>query len=234
MPVRAAMVLAAGFGTRMGSLVADRPKPLLTVHGRSLIDRVLDRIAAAGIGRVVVNLHYLGHMIRAHLAARTDLEIAFSEEPEILETGGGLRAALPLLGAGPVLVMNADAVWTGPCPVPRLLAGWRPGLEGLLDLVPVGRASAHAGPGDFFLDRAGRLARRGAAARAPYVYTGAQILDTARLAEMPPGAFPLGPVWDAMIAAGRLAGSVHPGGWIDAGTPQGLAAAEALADTAGA
>jgi MurNAc alpha-1-phosphate uridylyltransferase len=224
------MIFAAGFGTRMGALTRDRPKPLLVVAGRSLIDRSLDRVAAAGIARAVINLHHLGGQIRTHLAGRTDPEIRFSEEaPDILETGGGLRQALPLLAADPVLTLNPDGIWTGADPVAALAAAWDPGrMEALLLLVPRERAHAHAGPGDFAITASGRLARRGGAATAPFVYTGAQIIATRRVAAMPPGAFSLNRVWDAMAAEGRLFGTVHAGDWADAGTPAGLAAAAAL------
>ncbi len=223
------MVFAAGFGTRMGPLTADRPKPLLTVAGRTLIDRALDRLVQGGIDRAVVNLHYRGEMIRAHLAGRTEPAIAFSDEtPGILETGGGLRAALPLLGGGPIVTLNPDAVWTGGDPVGALRAAWAPGrMEALLLLVPHACARGHGGPGDFFAGDAGRLSRRGGRDAAPFIYTGAQILDPARVAAAPPGAFSLNRVWDAMLGDGTLFGLVLDLPWIDVGNPVGLAAAEA-------
>lgn len=224
----AAMIFAAGFGTRMGALTAERPKPLLEVAGRSLIDRALDMVAAAGIPRAVVNLHYRGGMIRDRLAARRAPGIRFSEEPEILETGGGLAAALGLLEADPVLTINPDGVWAGADPVRTLCAACRPEMEALLLLVPRASARAHAGAGDFLMEPDGRLSRRGARAAAPFVYTGAQIIRTGRLAAMPPGAWSLNRVWDAMIAEGGLYGVLHDGGWADVGTPAGLGAAEAL------
>lgn len=225
-----AMVFAAGFGTRMGALTRDRPKPLLPVAGRSLIDRTLDLAEAAGVTRAVVNLHYRGAMLRDHLAARRHPALAFSDETEaILETGGGLKAALPLLGPGPVVTLNADAVFTGPNPVAALLAGGLPaGGAARLLLVPRAAAAGHAGPGDFFLDEGGTLRRRGTAPEAPFVYTGAQVIDPDSVARWPGRAFSLNPVWDALIETGRLTGTVHAGGWVDVGTPQGLALAEAL------
>lgn len=225
-----AMVFAAGYGTRMGALTRDQPKPLLPVAGRSLIDRTLDLAAEAGITRAVVNLHYRAAMLRDHLAARRTPALAFSDETEaILETGGGLKAALPLLGPGPVVTLNADAVFSGPNPVATLLAGGLPaGGAARLLLVPRGAATGHAGPGDFFLDDGGTLRRRGTAAEAPYVFTGAQVIDPEAVAAWPARAFSLNPVWDALIAAGRLTGAVHAGGWADVGTPQGLALAAAL------
>jgi MurNAc alpha-1-phosphate uridylyltransferase len=231
------MVLAAGFGTRMRPLTDRLPKPLLAVAGRTLLDRALDRVAEAGLARAVVNVHYRADMIRAHLAGRRTPEIAISEEaPAILDTGGGIRRALPLLGARPFAVVNADALWTGPCPVAALRAAWEPArMDALLLLVPRGRARAHAGAGDFFLDAPGGApARRGGAARAPFVYTGAQILAPGAMEGTPEGAFSLNRVWDGLLARGRLAAIVHGGGWVDVGTPAGLEAAEAaLAEAEG-
>ena len=218
------MIFAAGFGTRMGALTAERPKPLIPVAGRALIDRALDLAAGA---RVVVNLHYRGEMIRSHLAGRG---VAFSDEAaEILETGGGLRAALPLLAPGPVLTLNPDAVWTGPNPLAALAAAFDPvRMDALLMLVPRARARAHHGAGDFAMDAAGRLARG-----RDFVYTGAQMLDPAGLAAIPDRVFSLNRLWDAAAARGRLFGLVHPGGWADVGHPEGLLAAEAMLAEAG-
>ncbi|RMF35689.1 MAG: nucleotidyltransferase family protein [Alphaproteobacteria bacterium] len=222
------MVFAAGFGTRMGALTAERPKPLIELSGRSLIDRTLDLVEAAGIPRAVINLHYRAGMIRRHLAGRDRPEIAFSEErPAILDTGGGMRKALPLLHGDPVLGLNSDAVWQGN-PLPALLAAWQDRMEALLLVVRRENALCHAGTGDFFLDASGRLARRGGRASAPYVYTGAQILRTGRLAAAPSGAFSLNRIWDAMGADGGLFGLVWPRRWVDVGTPAGIEAAEAL------
>ncbi|MFV0474779.1 MAG: nucleotidyltransferase family protein [Pikeienuella sp.] len=222
-----AMVLAAGFGTRMGALTADRPKPLLPVAGRALIDHALDYLAAAGVARAVVNLHYRGEMIRAHLAGRAAPEITFSEEDEILETGGGLRKALPLLGEAPFFTINADAIWTEPAPLSPLVGAWDGARMGaLLLLTPRENAVSHAGRGDFFMEPDGRLRRRGAAEAAPYIFPGAQIIAPGAFADTPEGAFSTNLVWDRLIAEGRLYGAVHRGAWVDVGTPEGLAAAE--------
>lgn len=222
-----AMVLAAGFGTRMGALTAELPKPLLEVAGRALIDHALDHLAAVGVGRAVVNLHHLGGMIRSHLAGRTAPLIEFSEEAAILETGGGVAQALPLLGPEPFYCMNADAIWTGPAPLPALSGAWDGGRMGaLLLLVAREDAVSHAGPGDFFVDAAGRLTRRGAATSAPFVFTGAQIIAPGAFAGAPEGAFSTNLVWDRLIGEGRLFGAVHRGGWVDVGTPAGLRLAE--------
>lgn len=214
------MIFAAGLGTRMRPLTDTRPKPLIAVAGRSLLDRALDLGRDAGCGPVVVNTHYLGAQIAAHLAGT---EVAISPEPgPILDTGGGLRQALPLLGAGPVMTLNPDVVWTGPNVLTALATAWRDGMEGLLALIPVDRATARQGPGDFTL-RDGRLTRRG-----DHVYAGAQMIRTDLLEGIPDRAFSLNRLWDMMIDRGTLHGMVHPGGWCDVGYPQAIPQAEAL------
>lgn len=221
----AAMIFAAGLGTRMGALTRDRPKPLIEVAGRPLIDHALALVRAAGIPRVVVNTHAHAEKLRLHLA-REAPDVLLSHEPERLETGGGLKHALPLLGPGPVFTLNADVVWSGPNPLALLATGWRGGAR--LALVPRTGATGHAGSGDFFLDAGERLRRRGGAAEADFVYAGAGIIDTAAVAAFPGEVFSLNPVWDALAAEGRLTGVVHPGGWADVGRPEGIALAEAL------
>jgi len=219
----AVMLFAAGFGTRMGPLTANRPKPLIEIAGRSLLDHALGLVEDAGLRRAVVNTHYRGDQIRAHLARRGS--VAISDEPdEILETGGGLRRALPLLGPGPVFTLNTDAVWTGPNPLARLAAAWQPDrMDALLLLVPRERATAHAGKGDFLTDEAGRI-RPGRGD----VYTGAQIIRTDRLAGIEDRVFSLWRLWDQMIAEGRAYGIEHEGGWCDVGYPEAIPLAETL------
>lgn len=221
------MIFAAGHGTRMRELTLDCPKPLIEVAGQTLIDRALALADQAGIARKVVNLHYLGHMIEAHLAGRCD--IAFSPEPDAaLETGGGLQKALPLLGDAPVFTLNPDAIWTGGNPLAALATAWHPGrMAALLSLVPKSRATGHAGAGDFTLGDDGLL-QRFTGNGAPLIYGGAQIIATDGLADMPKGAFSLNLLWDRMQTEGRLYGIVHPGGWADVGTPEGIALAETL------
>jgi len=221
------MIFAAGFGTRMGALTANRPKPLIEVAGRPLIDHALGLARAAGIARVVVNTHYLADQLATHLEGRPGVSV--SHEPDrILDTGGGLRAALPLLGGGPVFTLNSDAVWTGPNPLRQLAESWDPGrMDGLLLLVDADRARGYRGVGDFSLDPEGRLSRGG-----PGVYTGAQILTTALLAEVAEPAFSLNTIWTRMIAEHRLFGLRHAGGWCDVGHPDGIAAAEAMLEEA--
>ena len=223
----AAMIFAAGLGTRMGELTRDRPKGLIEVAGRPLVDHALELVREAGVPRVVVNTHAHAAMMQAHLAAAAP-EAVVSHEPELLETGGGLRRAVPLLGDSPVFTLNADMVWSGANPLRTLAAAWDGArMDALLCLVPREAAMGHAGPGDFFRAEGGLLRRRGAAEAADLVFAGAQIIDTRLLAEVPEGAFSLNVVWDRMLAAGRLYGVVHTGGWADVGTPAGLARAEA-------
>lgn len=215
------MIFAAGLGTRMRPLTDDRPKPLIAVADRTLLDRALDMARAAGVGPVVVNAHYKAAQIERHLQHR---DVAVSLEPEvILDTGGGLRQALPLLGAGPVLTLNPDVVWTGPNVLAALVAAWDDDrMDALLALVPLARATGRQGAGDFDLD-SGRLIRRG-----DYVYGGAQMIRTDRLADIPDRAFSLNRMWDLMIADGRAYGMVHPGGWCDVGYPAAIPLAEGL------
>lgn len=214
------MIFAAGFGTRMGALTRDRPKPMIEVAGKPLIDHALDEVTQFGAGRVVVNLHYRPEPLRAHLAGRG---VVFSEEhPEVLETGGGLKAALPLLGPGPVFTMNSDAVWIGPNPLQVLADLWRPEMEALLLGIPPEQATGHHGTGDFTPGEDGR-AKRGPG----LVYSGLQIIRTDALAEIAERAFSLNLLWNAMLARESLYMATYPGRWCDVGHPEGIALAEA-------
>jgi MurNAc alpha-1-phosphate uridylyltransferase len=221
------MIFAAGLGTRMGALTRDRPKPLIEVAGIPLIDRALALARDAGVARIVVNTHAHAGQMRAHFA-RNAPEALISHEPELLETGGGLARALPLLDADPVFTLNADMVWSGPNPLTALAASWDSvRMDALLCLVPRAGAIGHAGPGDFFAAPDGSLTRRGAAPVADFVYAGAQIIRPDALAGMSGPVFSLNPVWDRLIAAGRLFGCVYGGAWADVGRPEGIALAEA-------
>lgn len=223
----ALMLFAAGFGTRMGDLTADRPKPLIEVGGRALIDHALEQARDAGLGRIVVNVHYLADQVRSHLADSGDILIS-DETETILETGGGLKNALPLLGGDTVFTLNTDAVWTGLNALAQLRTAWDPArMDGLLLLVPRARATGHGGAGDFDISDDGRLRRGGG-----HVYTGAQILTTSGLAGICDRAFSLNRLWDQMLSDGRLFGLVHQGGWCDVGRPDSLSLAEALLDGA--
>ena len=219
------MVFAAGFGTRMGTLTADRPKPLIPVAGRALIDHALEIGAQAGAARTVVNTHYRAEQMAAHLSGRG---IAISHEADrILETGGGLKAALPLLGDGPVAILNSDGIWTGANPLSQLAAAWNPDrMEALLLLLPLHRSLAHGPKGDFRLAADGRISR--GQGGEDHVYIGAQILRTERIAATPDAVFGLNRSWTEMIAAGTAFGVVHEGQWCDVGHPEGIAEAERL------
>ena len=221
------MIFAAGFGTRMGALTKDRPKPLIPVAGKTLLDHALEVVRAAPVARTVVNAHYHADQIARHLSGQN---VALScETGSILETGGGLRAAMPLLGGSPVMTLNSDAVWTGRNPLHELAEVWdQERMDALLLLAPVEATKGYAGRGDFRLDQSGRLAR--ARGEDGLVYLGAQILRTERLPGIPQATFSLNLVWDQMIADGRAFGLLHDGGWCDVGRPAGIAEAEALLD----
>jgi MurNAc alpha-1-phosphate uridylyltransferase len=218
------MIFAAGFGTRMGALTADRPKPLIPVAGKPLIDHALEVAAGAGARHIVANTHYRADQMAAHLAG-TGVRICH-ETPAILETGGGLRNALPLLGPGPVAILNSDGIWTGANPLAELAAAWDGSrMETLLLLLPATDATGRGPKGDFRL-KDGRISR--GEGGEDYVYIGASIIDPARLSDIDAPAFSLNRVWDRMIAAETAFGLVHRGGWCDVGHPDGILAAERL------
>jgi len=218
----ALMLFAAGFGTRMGELTRSRPKPLVQVAGRPLIEHALDLARAADVGPIVANVHYLPDQIITHLAGQ---DVLISDERDrILETGGGLRKALGLLGAGPVMTLNTDAVWSGPNVITQLREQWQSArMSALLALVPVERALGHTGKGDFALAPDGRISRG-----TGYVYTGAQALNPAGIETIPEAVFSLNLLWDRMISEGRAYGTVYPGRWCDVGRPDCIPLAEAM------
>ena len=225
-----AMVRAAGLGLRLRPITEKMPKPLVPVAGRTMLDRVLDALDTAGVGDCVVNTHYLGEMIERHLAARRHPGIHLSHEDVLLDTGGGVARALPLLGDAPFYVVNADIVWEeakGPPALNRLAQAFDTArMDALLLVVPVERAVGYDGPGDFFLDGDGRLRRRGAVRAAPFVFTGLQVLHPRLIRDVPDGPFSLNLLYDRALSAGRLAGLVHAGRWFHVGTPEGLELAE--------
>ncbi len=230
------MLFAAGFGTRMRELTRNRPKPLIPVAGRTLLDRALDIGREAGCDPVVVNTHYLSDQIADHLMGQP---VRISHEPEILETGGGLKAALPALGHGAVMTLNPDVVWNGGNPLKALAQAWDPLKMGALLLVkPRAGLPGRKGGADFSLDAEGRLTRMRRDSEtgedldpAGYVYLGAQILRTDWLFRTPERVFSLNLAWDDMIRNDRAYGLVWEGGWCDVGSPEGLAEAEALLST---
>jgi N-acetyl-alpha-D-muramate 1-phosphate uridylyltransferase len=222
MTPRSIMIFAAGRGTRMGALTQDRPKPLIEVAGRALIDHALDLSQDIAPLTRVVNTHYKAAMLKAHLAGQ---DVLFSDEPELLlETGGGLRQALPLLGEKPVFTLNSDAIWCGPNPLKLLSNAWDSArMEALLLLLPPAAAIGHTGAGDFRMDAVGRLTRGPG-----LVYSGAQIICTETLADAPQQVFSLNLLWDQMAARGGLFGLTYPGAWCDVGRPESIALATAL------
>ena len=224
-----AMVLAAGLGTRMRPITDHTPKPLVEVAGRSLLDRALDALAASGVERAVVNVHHLAHRIEEHLATRSDLAFAVSDEREaLLDSGGGVARALPHLD-DPFFVLNADTFWVeGSEPsLPRMAGALDETADIVMLLVPHERAVGFAGRGDFFMDEAGRLERRGERDRAPFVYAGALLMRRSTFTDAPAGAFSLNLLFDRAIASGRLKGVVMDGLWLHVGTPDAIGEAEA-------
>jgi len=225
------MVLAAGLGTRLRPLTDDRPKALVEVGGKALIDHMLDRLAQAGVRRAVVNVHAFADRLEAHLERRTDLEILISDERGgLLETGGGLKKARALLGDEPILVANIDSVWTqGATPaLDALIETWDAArMDDLLLLAPLENTLGFDGPGDFFRRPDGRLEHRGDAASAPLAYIGVHMLSPRIIDGRPHGAYGIFPQWIDLSRRGRLAGAVMEGTWMHVGDPAGLRAAEA-------
>ena len=229
-----AMVAAAGLGKRMRPLTERRPKPLVEVAGKPLLDHCLDRLKAAGVKKAVVNVHYLADMLEAHLRDSVQgIEIAVSDERGLLlETGGGLLKALPLIDADPFLVVNSDNLWVdGPVDSLRLLASnWDDAkMDALLLLVPLARAHCHKGQGDFHMAADGALKRRKPGSVGPFVYTGVQMVSKRLLeGEHPSGPFSTNILWDRAMESGRLFGSVHQGLWFDVGAPENIAVTEEM------
>ena len=226
-----AMIMAAGLGKRMRPLTATKPKPLIEVAGKPLLDHVLDRVRAAGVKKVVVNVHYLADALEAHLARTAKgLDVTISDERDLLlETGGGLVHAQDMIDCDPFLAINSDNLWVdGPADTLKLLASHWNGakMDALLLVVPQARAMNHRGQGDFHMDRAGQLRRRGRSRVAPFVYTGVQIIAKALLKDAPDGPFSTNLFWDRAIAAGRCYGAVHQGLWFDVGNPESIRATE--------
>jgi MurNAc alpha-1-phosphate uridylyltransferase len=232
------MVLAAGLGRRMRPVTATKPKPLVEVGGRALIDHALDRLAAAGVELAVVNVHYMADRLIDHISGRRMPPVKISDERErLLETGGGVVKALPLLGEDPFFLLNSDSFWVeGPKPNLRTLAdAWNSDqMDALLMLAPTVAAIGYDGPGDFFMDAAGRLTPRPEHDVAPFVYTGvAMVNPSAMFADAPQGPFSLNLLIDRISEAGRLFGIRMDGMWFHVGTPAAIDEAErALVGTA--
>ncbi|MCY4238263.1 MAG: nucleotidyltransferase family protein [Rhodospirillaceae bacterium] len=222
---KAAMVLAAGVGKRMRPLTKFVPKPLLRVGGRTMLDRTLDKVAAAGVTRAVVNAHYLADQIETHLKRRSMPSIILSPEEDILDTGGGVLNALEHLGPDPFFALNGDTVWDeGPTSaLCRLSEAWDADrMDAILLMQPAVSAFGYDGKGDFHMDVEGRLSRRGESDIAPFVFTGIQILDPTLFKGLKPGRFSLNVVYDRALENERLFGIRHDGGWYHVGTPESL------------
>jgi N-acetyl-alpha-D-muramate 1-phosphate uridylyltransferase len=229
--ITTAMVLAAGLGKRMRPITNTIPKPLVRIGGRTMLDQALDRLAEAGIETAVVNVHHQADLIEKHLATRTKPRIAISDErAELLETGGGIVQALPLLGSAPFLVLNSDSLWIeGPqSNLVRMLGSWKPRQMDILLLLAASATSfGYEGFGDFAMDSNGRLRRRREREVTPFVYAGVAIVKAELFVGAPTGAFSLNRLFDRAIEAGRLFGLRLDGQWLHVGTPASIKAAEA-------
>ncbi|WP_295498976.1 nucleotidyltransferase family protein [Sphingorhabdus sp. EL138] len=230
--VDTAMIMAAGKGTRMMPMTADRPKPLIEVSGVALLDHVLDHLRDAGVGKIVVNVHYLAQQVEQHLAASAaDLDVRISDERALLrDTGGGLVQALPLISDDPFICVNADNWWTnaGDNAISQLMAHWDDDrMDVLMLLIPMETAHNSQGIGDFNMNSDGRLSRRQGDAPASYVWTGIQMLSKRLIVDPPADVFSTNIFWDRAIAQGRCMGVVHDGLWFDVGYPAAIAATEA-------
>ena len=220
-----AMIFAAGFGTRMGDLTKDRPKPLIDVAGRPLIDYALDFLRAGGIQRIVVNTHYHADQLEEYLARYDDV-CTIREEPDILETGGGLRNALQLLGNEPVFTLNSDIIWGGQNPIDEMRRLWQPEkMDALMAVIPLKKAIGFSGAADFSVNENNQLQRE---AEASHIYTGIQILKTDGLLEIEEDAFSVNKLWDKMITRNRAYAYHYDQKWVDVGKPEGIALAEAV------
>lgn len=237
---RTAMVLAAGRGERMRPLTLKVPKPLVRLAGRPLVDHVLDRLASAGVETAVVNVHYLAELLEESLGHRQDPKpaIVVSDERDVLlNTGGGAKRALPLLGPGPFFIHNADTVWSeGASPaLTRMLKLWDPAImDCLLLLAPLASSIGYGGRGDFAMAPDGRLTRRGEKQIVPFAFAGASLCDERLFADSPDGAFSLNLLWDRALASERLYGMRLDGRWMHVGTAEALAEAETWFEHEGA
>lgn len=225
-----AMVLAAGLGTRMRPLTNDRPKPLVEVAGKPLIDHALDRLAEAGVARAVVNVHHFGDAVEAHTKARAVPAVSISDERALLlETGGGLVKAQDLL-PDPFFCANSDNVWLdGPKNAfIELSEAWDPErMDALLLLASHTQANNFRGKGDFHMDGKGRLTRRRSGRIAPFIFTGVQLIAKRLLRDPPEGPFSTNVLWTRAIEEGRLYGIAFTGQWFEVGDPQAIAPTEA-------
>ncbi len=228
--IEQAMILAAGLGTRMGPLTKDKPKPLVELHGRTLIDHVIDRLVRGGVNFVVVNVHYKAEMMKAHLAARKDVSIQICDETDnILDTGGAIANALPLFRGAPFFTQNSDSLWVEGLgrALARMEERWDPEkMDALMLLAPCATSIGYDGLGDFEMDAGGRLRRRVEMKLAPFVWTGLQIVHPRLFDGAPSGRFSINPLWGKAIENERLFGIRLDGVWIHVGTPEAKSEAE--------
>ncbi len=225
--VKTAMVMAAGLGKRMRPLTETQPKPLVKVAGKAMIDHCFDKLTEAGVEDVVVNVHYLAELLEAHLdSADHPFRVQISDERKLLmETGGGLVNAQPLIDEDPFFCINSDNIWTdGPTnSLEKLADNWTDGeMDALLLLVPLGSAVNYKGDGDFHLDENNRISRRALDERAPYLYSGIQLISKRLLRDAPEGPFSTNILWTRAMAEGRLFGLVHDGKWFEVGSPDAI------------
>jgi MurNAc alpha-1-phosphate uridylyltransferase len=228
------MIMAAGLGTRMRPLTLDRPKPLVAVRGKALIDHAIDRLVQAGVTLIVVNLHYHAEMLKKHLARRSDLEIVFSDESELLlGTGGGIVKALPFFEGEPFFVHNSDSIWVEGIghALDRMNAFWNPDkMDVLLLLASMVTALGFEGRGDFLLDAEGRIARVPEHRVSPFAYPGVQIVHPRIFENTPQGAFSMNLLWDRAIEKERIFGIRLDGVWMHVGTAEAVKDAEDFLD----
>ena len=225
-----AMIMAAGFGTRMRPLTNTIPKPLVKVQGRALIDHVMDRLVAAGVKTIVVNIHYMGDQIKAHVEKRKDVEIIISDETDtILDSGGGIFKALPHFKGEPFFHANADTVWVEGAShaLERLKAAWKPSeLDALMLLASTVTTVCYDGRGDFMMDADGRLSRVPEGRISPFVWMSMEILHPRLFDGVTPGKFSINPLWDKAIAKGRLFGQRLDGVWMHIDRPEAVKQSE--------
>jgi MurNAc alpha-1-phosphate uridylyltransferase len=224
MSVTRAMIMGAGLGSRMRPLTDDRPKPLVTVGGKTLIDHSLDRLVAAGVTEAVVNVHYRAAQLIAHLEQRRDIRIIISDETDaLLDTGGGVVKALAFFQGEPFFILNSDSIWIerGAPALPAMIAAFDAArMDGLLLLAELDTTIGYDGQGDFVLLGDDRVARAKGRREKPYGYLGTQIVHPRLFADAPGGAFSTNLMWDRAIAAARLSGMLLDGVWLHVGTPQ--------------
>lgn len=229
--IKNAMILAAGLGTRMRPLTDTLPKPLIMVGGKSMLERAFEHLKAAKVSRIVVNTHYLTPLLVDWVKAFYP-QTLMSHEETLLETGGGIKKALPLLGNAPFFVLNGDSIWTGTTSLLCMGKKWdEEKMDTLLLLIPREKAHGYEGRGDFHMDLQGRLCRPQKGEFAPYVYIGVQLLNPQLFQNSPDGAFSINLLWDRILKKGRLYGYVHEGEWFHMSTPQDITKYEPMIET---